>query len=142
MTNPESDTVRIKAGPYAFTAQWQVDLAPKTCEAFRKMLPFPNKLIQTRWSGESAWIPLGDARQLTELENHTCYPSRGDILWYPGGISESEILVAYGATSFASRMGPLAGNHFLTIVDGRENLAALGDLVLWEGAQDILFEAA
>ena len=60
----------------------------------------------------------------------------------PGGISESEILVAYGATSFSSRMGQLAGNHFLTIVDGNENLAALGDLVLWEGAQDILFEAA
>ena len=39
-------------------------------------------------------------------------------------------------------MGPLAGNHFLTIVDGRENLAALGNLVLWEGAQEILFEAA
>ena len=118
------------------------DQAPKTCEAFRKLLPFRNKIIQTRWSGESAWIPLGDARQLSELENHTCYPSRGDILWYPGGISESEILVAYGATSFAIRMGQLAGNHFLTIVDGNENLAALGDLVLWEGAQDILFEAA
>jgi len=142
VTNPASDTVRIKAGPYAFTAQLLVDQAPKTCEAFRKLLPLRNKIIQTRWSGESAWIPLGDARQLTELENHTCYPSRGDILWYPGGISESEILVAYGATSFASRMGPLAGNHFLTIVDGRENLAALGNLVLWEGAQDILFELA
>ena len=97
MTNPASDTVRIKAGPYAFTAQLLVDQAPKTCEAFRKLLPLRNKIIQTRWSGESAWIPLGDARQLTELENHTCYPSRGDILWYPGGISESEILVAYGA---------------------------------------------
>ena len=108
MTNPESDTVRIKAGPYAFTAQWQVDLAPKTCEAFRKMIPFRNKLIQTRWSGESAWIPLGDARQLTELENHTCSPSRGDILWYPGGISESEILVAYGPILLAKEVAPYA----------------------------------
>ena len=37
-------------------------------------------------------------------------------------------------------MGPLAANHFLTIVEGTENLKALGELVLWEGAQDVLFE--
>ena len=87
MTNPASDTVRIKAGPYAFTAQLLVDQAPKTCEAFRKLLPLRNKIIQPRWSGESAWIPLGDARQLTELENHTCNPSRGDILLVPNTLS-------------------------------------------------------
>jgi len=34
----------------------------------------------------------------------------------------------------------LAGNHFLTIVGGRENLTALGKLTLWKGAQDIVFE--
>jgi hypothetical protein len=39
-------------------------------------------------------------------------------------------------------MGPLAGNHFLTIVEGKENLRALGLKVLWEGAQDVLFKAA
>jgi hypothetical protein len=39
-------------------------------------------------------------------------------------------------------MGPLAANHFLTITEGQENLRALGELVLWEGAQDVLFELA
>jgi hypothetical protein len=38
-------------------------------------------------------------------------------------------------------MGTLAGNHFLTIVEGREQLRTLGTRVLWEGAQDVLFEA-
>ncbi len=37
-------------------------------------------------------------------------------------------------------MGQLAGNHFATIEDGAEQLPKLGHLVLWEGAQDILFE--
>ncbi len=37
-------------------------------------------------------------------------------------------------------MGQLAGNHFLTIVKGNEQLRDLGHLVLWEGAQEILFE--
>lgn len=125
----------------SFMAELLEEAAPLTCAAFLKLLPFQNKIIQVRWSGEAAWIPLGDARHLSEFENHTCYPSRGDIIWYPGGISEAEILFAYGATSFASRMGPLSGNHFLTIVEGRELLPELGRLVLWEGAQDILFEA-
>jgi hypothetical protein len=38
-------------------------------------------------------------------------------------------------------MGQLAGNHFLTLVEGTEHLQALGKKVLWEGAQDVLFEA-
>jgi hypothetical protein len=61
------------------------------------------------------------------------------MLFYPGGFSETEILLGYGAVCFASKMGQLAGNHFLTITEGRENLRALGVKVLWEGAQDIRF---
>ena len=39
-------------------------------------------------------------------------------------------------------MGDLAGNHFLTVVDGAETLAEFGRLVLWQGAQDIAFTRA
>jgi hypothetical protein len=39
-------------------------------------------------------------------------------------------------------MGQLAGNHFLTVVDGNENLAPLGKMVLWQGAQDIEFRSS
>ena len=76
-------------------------------------------------------------RQSLLYENHTSYPAPGDLLLYPGGISETEILLAYGGVQFASKMGQLAGNHFITITEGRENLAALGKHVLWQGAQDI-----
>ena len=85
-------------------------------------------------------MPLGDFKIGVDYENHTSHPSRGDILLYPGGISETEILLAYGSTCFSSKMGQLAGNHFLTVTEGQENLSELGRLVLWEGAQDILFE--
>ena len=66
----------------------------------------------------------------------------GDILFYPGGYSETEIILAYGSCCFASKLGQLAGNHFLTIVQGREQLPALGKKILWEGAQEVRFELA
>jgi len=133
--------LRITAGPFAFAARFEEEDAPRTCAAFKALLPFRNKLIQARWSGESAWIPLGDFQVGVGFENHTSHPAPGEILLYPGGYSETEILFPYGATMFASKLGQLAGNHFLTITDGREKLRDLGRLVLWHGAQDIVFES-
>lgn len=135
-----SALLKITAGPYAFTARLEDEAAPKTCAAFLERLPFHNKLIQTRWSGESAWIPLGDFDFGIGFENATSYPAPGQILLYPGGFSETEILFPYGACCFASKMGQLAGNHFLTVVEGGEHLRAIGDMCLWQGAQDIAFE--
>lgn len=135
------EMVRIGVGPLTFTARFEVERAPQTCAVFREQLPFRNKLIQARWSGESAWIPLGDLDLGVTFENATSYPAPGQLLFYPGGYSETEILFPYGATQFASKMGQLAGNHFLTIVEGLDQLEELGRLVVWQGAQDIVFEA-
>lgn len=133
--------LRITVGEMIFVARLEVDAAPKTCAAFQKLLPYHQKLIHARWSGEAGWIPLGDFDLGIDWENHTSHPSRGDILWYPGGISETELLFPYGSARFASKVGQLAGNHFLTIIQGQEQLSALGKRILWEGAQDIVFEA-
>jgi hypothetical protein len=132
--------LRIKAGPYEFDARMEEEAAPKTCAKFASLLPYRQQIIHVRWSGEGCWIPLGDLDLGLSYENHTSHPAPGDIILYPGGISETEILLAYGAVCFASKVGQLAGNHFLTIVRGRENLMALGKLTLWKGAQDIVFE--
>jgi hypothetical protein len=133
--------IRITAAGHVFIAETNPD-APLTVAAFTRLLPYRQRLIHVRWSGEAVWVPLGGFELGVGFENHTSHPSVGDILFYPGGYSETELLIAYGACSFASKMGPLAGNHFLTIVEGRENLRALGTTVLWQGAQDVLFEAA
>ena len=68
--------LHITAGPFVFTAQLEEDAAPKTCAAFRQILPFHNKIIHARWSGEAAWIPLGDWKLGVDFENHTSHPSR------------------------------------------------------------------
>lgn len=134
------NTLRISIASLHFTARMEEEIAPKTCEAFNKVLPFRNKIIHARWSGEAAWIPLGDFNLGIGYENHTSHPAPGQILLYPGGFSETEILFPYGGTCFASKVGQLAGNHFLTITEGANQLPELGRLVLWEGAQNILFE--
>ena len=134
--------LRITAGPYEFMARWEREKAPKTCDAFERLLPFRNRIHQVRWSGESAWIPLGDFDVGVGFENHTIYPAPGQIVLSPGSYSETEIRFPYGGTRFASIVGQLAGNHFLTIAEGQENLRELGELVLWEGAKDVVFGRA
>ena len=130
----------VTAGPFKFDAKFELEAAPKTCAAFKKHMPFISKMMHVRWSGEGVWMPLGDLDFGVGYENNTAYPAPGHIILYPGGVSETEILLAYGGVMFSSKLGQLAGNHFLTITEGRENLAALGKLVLWEGAQTIRFE--
>ena len=131
--------VQIDVAGLRFLARLEAERAPKSCARFQSLLPLETKLIQARWSGEAAWIPLGDLKLDLGFENHTSHPAPGQLLLYPGGFSETEILFPYGATLFASKMGQLAGNHFATIYQGNERLQELGNIVLWKGAQEISF---
>ncbi|MDR6874313.1 hypothetical protein J2Y55_005347 [Bosea sp. BE125] len=132
----------VTAGPFTFEGKLELEAAPKTCAAFLRHMPFESKIVHVRWSGEGVWMPLGELDFGVGYENHTSYPAPGQIILYPGGISETEILLAYGGVHFASKMGQLAGNHFITLTSGLENLYTLGRKTLWEGAQEIKFELA
>ena len=52
--------IRITSGDVQFLARMEPEKAPKTCAAFLELLPYEQKLIHVRWSGESCWISLGD----------------------------------------------------------------------------------
>jgi hypothetical protein len=125
-----------------FDAKFETEKAPKTVAAFLKHLPFESKIVHVRWSGEGVWIPLGDLDFGVDYENHTSYPAPGHFLLYPKGISETEIIMAYGGVQFACKMGQLAGNHFITLTSGLDKLPEIGRKALWEGAQTIRFEKA
>lgn len=134
--------VRVTSGDFVFTARLEEEKAPKTCAVFATLLPYRERVIHVRWSGEGVWIPLAERDFGLGYENHTSYPAPGQFILYPGGISETEILLAYGGVHFASKLGQLAGNHFMTIVTGQERLEELGKRTLWQGAQEVLFEKA
>jgi hypothetical protein len=135
-------TLKVTIADEVFEARLELEKAPKTCAAFIERLPFRSQIVHVRWSGEGVWMPLGDYQFGVGYENHTSYPAPGEIILYPGGISETEILLAYGGVHFASKMGQLAGNHFLTLTSGLDRLAEMGKRTLWKGAQPILFEAS
>jgi hypothetical protein len=132
-------TLAITVGDLHFTGRW-VDNAPRTIEVIRGLLPLRSQLIHCRWSGEGCWIPFGEQFLEVGPENATSHPAPGEIIVYPGGLSECEILVAYGAVDFSSKVGQLAGNHFATLTKGTDQLRELGRRVLWQGAQPISIE--
>ena len=54
--------IDVVAGPYTFKARFEAENAPKTVAKFRSLLPYRERIIHVRWSGEGCWIPLGDFR--------------------------------------------------------------------------------
>jgi hypothetical protein len=131
--------MNIEISGTRFSALLELSKSPKTCEMFTKTLPFSSQVVHVRWSGEGMWIPLGDTDFDVGYEDATSYPTPGQILLYPKGKSETEILIAYGAVQFASKAGTLAGNHFATITSDLTKLREIGVSTLWQGAQDIYF---
>ncbi len=132
--------IEIVVSDLRFVARFEEESAPQTVEAFRRLLPLRSRIIHARWSGEATWIPFGELDVGVGPENATAYPAPGELLLYPGGVSETELLFPYGSTSFASKAGQLAGNHFATVVEGGERMRELGRRVLWEGALEIAFD--
>lgn len=93
---------------------------------------------------KSSWAPSLSVAQGMEpyglCPGRLPIPQAATCCFYSGGISEAENLLPYGSTSFASRAGQLAGNHFMTITTGRDRVAEFGNHVLWNDAMDIGFD--
>ena len=134
-----SEFIRIDVGNMRFIARLERSLSPLTCQEFCAILPVRAKAIQARWSGEAAWIPLPRLDLGVGKEGVTGSPNPGEILFHPADHCECEILIPYGKSAFRCKDGDLAGNHFLTIVDGQQLLEKLGEPVLWQGGQRIRF---
>ena len=126
-------------GEGTFTAEMLEDEAPRSVKAFRDFLPHESHLMHVRWSGHATWVNINEI-ELPEIprENHTVYPSHGDILLYPGYRNEKEILVPCGSTCFKSPAGELAGNHVANLDATREELIELEQGTLKDGQKKIV----
>ena len=118
--------LEIVAAGMRFVARWEEELAPNTVAAFKASLPMEERIIHCRWSGESNWIPWGDARLRHRAGERDVVPAPGRARALSGGQSETELLFPYGYCNFASKAGQLWANHFATVVEGAEQLPQLG----------------
>lgn len=132
--------IRVTIGSQSFAARLEEAAAPETCAAFRSLLPLRGNVLQARWSGQAIWVPLSGLQVAVGPENLKHRPAPGEVLFYPEGESDTEILIPYGVTAFAARSGPLSGNHFLTLDVDATELQTLGRRIWFEGTQEILFE--
>lgn len=120
------------------TGELLEDEAPESIDALREFLPLETEVMHVRWSGHATWINI-DEIDLPEVprENHTVYPSRGDILFYPGYRNEKEILIPCGSTCFKSPAGELAGNHVASLDVSDEKLTELEQETLKNGMKKV-----
>ncbi len=133
--------LELTVGGNQYSGNLLDEAAPASVEALETFLPHESELMHVRWSGHAVWVNI-DEVALPELprENHTVYPSRGDVLLYPGYRNEQEILLACGPTCFKSPAGELAGNHVATLDASAEELRELEELTLQEGVQDVAIQ--
>jgi len=134
--------IKIASGQYTWVARLEESIAPQTCAWFLQKLPYKAHFLQGRWSGNAAFIRLGVSGANVPWEKATTYPQNGQMVMYPGDAVQGggEIYMPYGANAFACEYGKIAGNPFLTIIEGQESLSQYGELVHAQGAQAVLFE--
>lgn len=130
--------LRVSLPTETFTATLLDEAAPETVAAVKEIVPYRGQMLHVRWSGIATWINIDDV-ELPDLprENHTVYPSRGDLLLYPGFRNEQEILFPCGPTCFKSPAGELAGNHFATVDADRDTLREVEERTLQQGALEV-----
>ncbi|PKG25347.1 DUF3830 family protein [Niallia nealsonii] len=134
--------LKMTSGNFEFIVRTEEGNTPESCKWLLEQLPLTVQMIQGAWSGSAVFTDLNYIAIDVPFENATSYPSPGHILLYPGDEkgNSGEIYMPYGGNRFACPRGQLAGNHFLTIEEGAEQLAEFGRKVRWEGAQDLVFE--
>lgn len=117
--------------------------APETAARIRDLLPLTSTIRHVIWSGHAAFIhEFGeDAPEFADLprERPEVYPSRGDVLLYPGYDAPAELLLACGETCLNDPYGgEMAGNHVATLRADPERLRELDEWLVETGAKDVV----
>ncbi|MBY7144203.1 DUF3830 family protein [Virgibacillus sp. NKC19-3] len=134
--------MKITSGDYIFVAELDEEGTPETSKWFLKQLPMEISVIQAAWSGPAVFSDLNWIGYDVPFEKATSYPLPSQVVFYPGDEkgNSGEIYIPYGGNCFACPRGQLAGNPFLHIIEGEEQLPEFGKKVRHEGAQKITFE--
>ena len=110
--------------------------APKTCDAFWRVLPMSHQAVHASWSGECIIVqPCGVVLETgSSGENETIFIGPGEIALFA---SIQELLIFYGRGQPRWRSGPTPVTVFARIVDGLGEFASECTKMTREGAKDI-----
>ena len=115
--------LEITAGGFSFTARFEEDAAPETVAASAACSRSTRRSSTSAGRARAGGSRWATSTSASGRRTPRSYPSPGELIFYPGGVSETELLLAYGYVAFASKAGALAGNHFATIVSGQREPA-------------------
>jgi hypothetical protein len=127
------------AGSKPIRFRFYVEIAPVTCDAFAKLLPFSRKFFHARVSGQEIWTddpPLLDIIQ----ENASVFTDPGEVVFGPLKPARAKTANCMGIY-YGEGKGLDCCNIFAKVFDEDLNLLkTLGDSIWKHGAEEILFE--
>ena len=126
--------LQIRIDDEVFLATMLKEKAPKTCEAILDSLPLEGEVFHATWSGDMLFFKCREKAFVTEPENQTIYPSRGDV-----GLNFNlkELQIVYGQAQLRARFGPAPDNLFAKITENLKGLEEMGKKIHREGAKKI-----
>ncbi len=131
--------IKITSGEYEFIARLEEEKSPESCKWLLSMLPWTDSMVHVSWSGHACFFRLQDRAHGIPYENPLRFPSKGEVLLYPGNIPNlqmgGELYFAWGPNAFACDNGNLSGNLVMTIEQGLDRLAEFGEKVHFDGKQ-------
>jgi hypothetical protein len=118
-----------------FTAALLPDLAPRTVEAIRALLPLEVTVTHSRWSGREVNFAVHSPTPVPR-ERQTCTVNAGDVIywkeWEMGEAAHEALAVYYGAEVTRDHRGYLPVNVFARVPqDQWPEIERIG-LRIWE----------
>jgi len=102
----------------SFTARLRPDLAPRTVDAVRAMLPLDVTVYHSRWSGREVNFPVRSPL-VVPRERQTCTVNTGDVIYWKEWETDDEaheaLAVYYGAEVTRDHRGSLPVNVFAAV---------------------------
>lgn len=112
------------------------DLAPETCKAIRKALPFDGQALHAKWGGNEIWASLPQLN-VSKSENESVFAAPGEVMLVRPAPGAFDLAIFYGKGWCFGPSGFTPGNHFATIVENLMEFAKTCQELLIKGSQKI-----
>ena len=101
----------VHAGDFKFDARFEEQLAPKTCAAFRRAMPFESQMVHVRWSGEASGCRSAISISASATRTTRAIRRRARSSSIPAASARPRSCWPTARCTSPARWARLAGNH-------------------------------